>query len=88
MISIHTSRAGGDQGLTAAGAYLDISIHTSRAGGDWHFLCFRFLYGLFQSTPPVREVTLCNTNMLYMAQISIHTSRAGGDLWQLPLEGP
>ena len=34
---------------------------------------------LFQSTPPVREVTRIRKIILCIKRISIHTSRAGGD---------
>ena len=58
-ISIHTSRAGGDcSNMHWQPGELLISIHTSRAGGDPVQVRAVFLQTIFQSTPPVREVTL------------------------------
>ena len=56
-ISIHTSPKGGDSRATLDDVNILISIHTSPKGGDMTAMIARLPSGVFQSTPPRREVT-------------------------------
>ena len=80
LISIHTTRVGGDpKPHSPSLPLLTISIHTTRVGGD--LFCFQpWIFILeFQSTPPVWVVTMYQTRHRWKRQISIHTTRVGGD---------
>ena len=62
VISIHTSLAGSDPIDTHAQDLISISIHTSLAGSD-PVVCPLFCAsGLFQSTLPLREVTVAESH--------------------------
>ena len=80
FISIHTSPEGSDLNVTGLQIPDPISIHTSPEGSDAN--CFRLDYGskLFQSTLPLREVTISAPNGIALMTISIHTSPEGSDV--------
>ena len=57
-----------------------ISIHAAREGGDAVAGQVPADYTLFQSTPPVKAATLCESVNLFLGRISIHAAREGGDV--------
>ena len=56
-----------------------ISIHTSREGCDSHKSTSQRMARIFQSTHPVRDVTIKMRGIKNDDCISIHTSREGCD---------
>ena len=79
-ISIHTSREGCDPVSQSAPAVpQSISIHTSREGCDVREVGVWSAVKVFQSTHPVRDVTVIVAISLIISRISIHTSREGCD---------
>ena len=59
-VSIHASRAGRDRKIGRASFSCRVSIHASRAGRDGK-KDYSLLSKVFQSTRPVRDATLCNS---------------------------
>ena len=57
-ISIHAAREGGDVGFILYACAFSISIHAAREGGDLALEVAIFVFGRFQSTPPVKAATI------------------------------
>ena len=80
MISIHTPREGSDERIEGAiDAVTDISIHTPREGSDVTLPMVFRMPETFQSTLPVRGVTMEHPIAPDTGWISIHTPREGSD---------
>ena len=65
-----------------------ISIHAAREGGDIKAGAQMVVYGVFQSTPPVKAATTRIRWMYIIAWISIHAAREGGDANQTTTANP
>ena len=79
-ISIHASHAGRDPQKWVTGLDEDaISIHASHAGRDGNNFSNGLSSGLFQSTRPMRDATICIHKDKLTILISIHASHAGRD---------
>ena len=61
IISIHAAREGGDVYITCLINVVCISIHAAREGGDTTVGHERLAAFLFQSTPPVKAATFCQS---------------------------
>ena len=79
-ISIHTPHAGSDYSTGLITRDKLISIHTPHAGSDRNLRFFLHDLLVFQSTLPMRGVTIQGGEILDPDTISIHTPHAGSDV--------
>ncbi len=79
LISIHSTREGGDETYSVTKNGSTISIHSTREGGDGATLIAYIIGEDFNPLHPRRRRPKARKEKLIILEISIHSTREGGD---------